>query len=427
MRWRALPVLVALLAVLAVVWSAQVWTMLVVALGGAWLVDWLWARSLARGLSLQRELRYGWAQVGDELEERFTLTARGKLPALWVEIRDHSTLPGYRADLATGVGGESETAWRTREVCARRGVFALGPTEMRSGTPFGLYALEWKYSAQEHLVVMPAVVPLPGVEVAPGGRAREGRRRASTLEPTVSAASAREYAPGDPFRVVHWPLVAHRDALMVRTFESTPAGDWWILLDLDERAQAGEGGDSTIEHAVILAASLIEQGLAEGRAVGLAANARELAWHTPEAGPGQRLKLLRALALVEPAPGTLAELLRRTGAALKGNASAGASVIVVTAAVEGAWIESLLPLKWAGSEPTVLLFDRADYGGEGTGAGARALLGEWDIKHYAVTREWFNRREEDEARQGHWEWRVNATGRAVPQSAPRESAWRTLA
>jgi len=53
------------------------WRILTVALAGAWLVSYLWVRSLAKGLELLREMRFGWAQVGDRLVERFTLRNEG--------------------------------------------------------------------------------------------------------------------------------------------------------------------------------------------------------------------------------------------------------------------------------------------------------------------------------------------------------------
>ena len=91
---RLLPAMVVLLVVLQLTVPYQGWVALLVGFGGAWLIGYLWARSLARGLSLVREMRFGWAQVGDRLEERFTLTNKGWAPALWVEVIDHSTLPG---------------------------------------------------------------------------------------------------------------------------------------------------------------------------------------------------------------------------------------------------------------------------------------------------------------------------------------------
>ena len=65
---RLLPALVGLLLVLHLAVPYRGWLVLLVGLGGAWLVSYVWARSLARGLGLVREMRFGWAQVGDRLE-----------------------------------------------------------------------------------------------------------------------------------------------------------------------------------------------------------------------------------------------------------------------------------------------------------------------------------------------------------------------
>ncbi len=420
---RLLPLLVVLLSVVELLWSQRVWMMLLVGMGGIWLIDFVWARALARGLHVQRALRYGWTQVGDELEEQFTLQNFSRLPALWVEILDHSTLPDYQASVATGVEGASENVWRLRHICARRGVFTIGPTTVRSVTPFAVYTIEKEYSAHDALMVLPSVVPLPDIQVAPGGRAYEGRRRASTFERTVSASGVREYLPGDPFKALYWRAIAHCDALMVRTFDSTPAGDWWIWLDLDRAAQAGTGENSTIEHGVILAASLAERGLRAGHAVGLVANARELTWLAPQSGEGQRLQILRTLALVEPGPRSLAELLGST----RQSVSRGASLVVITPAVEGAWMEAVLGLAAQGTLPTVLLLDRATYGGMGHARAATALLEEWGVPHYLIPRDLLDRPESRPGREGHWEWHVGATGRAIAREAPRDRGWRTLA
>ena len=132
---RLLPALVGLLLVLQLVVPYRGWLMLLVGLGGAWLVSFLWARSLGRGLRLMREMRFGWAQVGDRLEERFTLVNAGFLPGLWVEVVDHATMPDYSASRVTGVGGTSQVRWHTEGVCTCRGLFTLGPTTLRTGDP----------------------------------------------------------------------------------------------------------------------------------------------------------------------------------------------------------------------------------------------------------------------------------------------------
>lgn len=422
LRVRVLPFLVVLLFGLELLWSTRIWMMLLVAMGGIWLFDFWWARALARGLRLQRELRYDWAQVGDQLEERFTLSKRRLPPALWVEIIDHSTLPDAHVNVATGVDSDSENAWSIKHFCTRRGVFTLGPTTLHSGTPFGLYTIRFEYTAQATLVVMPSGVPLPEIQVAPGGKAKEGRQRTSSFERTVSAVGVREYRPGDPLKTISWRAVAHYDEWMVRTFASMPAGDWWIWLDLDENAQAGKGANSTVEHAVILAASLVERGLREGRAVGLVANAREFVWLAPEHGASQRLELLRALALVEPGMRPLESLLKSTRQAMHANAS----VIVITPAVEGAWMDELVSWMWNGITPTVLLLDRTTYGGTGSADKITALLAEWGIAHYPISADLFDHVPTRAEQEGQWEWRVSATGRAIARNAPRDQTWRLL-
>ena len=89
----------AALLVAALVLPDRIWTTLLIGLAGLLLVAFLWARALARGLSAERRLRFGWVSVGDRLEEEFSLNNHSGLPALWVEIRDETNVPGYQLSL----------------------------------------------------------------------------------------------------------------------------------------------------------------------------------------------------------------------------------------------------------------------------------------------------------------------------------------
>ena len=100
LNMRLLPILVGLLLVLQLTVPYRGWLILLVGLGSLWLISFLWARSLSRNLQLTREVRFGWVQVGDTLEERFMLTNLGWAPAVWAEIEDHSTLPDYQNEPA---------------------------------------------------------------------------------------------------------------------------------------------------------------------------------------------------------------------------------------------------------------------------------------------------------------------------------------
>jgi uncharacterized protein (DUF58 family) len=420
---RLLPALIVLVLVLQLVSPYRGWMTLLVALGGALLISYVWARSLARELRFSRAMRFGWAQVGDRLEERFTLLNDGMLPALWVEVVDHSTMPGYRVERVATVGGQDEAHWRMKGTCTQRGLFTLGPTGLLTGDPLGIFSVELHYPHSVPFMVTPPVVSLPGIEVASGGRAGEGRPRPNAMERTVSAATVREYLPGDSPRWIHWRTSARHDSLFVRLFEGVPAGDWWVLLDLDQQVQAGEGLEATEEHGVILAASLADRGLRAGKQVGLVTHGEELVWLRPQGGEGRRWEILQALALVSVGACPLSQLLTQVGPAL----GRYASLIIITPAVDGEWVESLVPLMRRDIVPTVLLLDRASFGGAGDVRRTEGLLAELGIAHHVISSDLLDRSEMQPGKRGHWEWRVLGTGHAVPVRRPQDTAWRVLA
>ncbi|MGD2206953.1 MAG: DUF58 domain-containing protein [Anaerolineae bacterium] len=420
LKARYLPFVVGLLLLLQLLVPYRGWMILLVGMGGAWLLSHRWARSLARGLELTREMRYGWAQVGDRLQERFTLANRGWAPATWVAILDQSDLPGYNTSAVKGVGERAVIHWFEEGVCNRRGLYTLGPTSLQTGDPFGFYAVTLEYPTSVTMMVMPPVVHLPSLDVAPAGRAGEGRHRTRALEQDLSVASVREYAPGDSLRLIHWPTTARRDEPFVRTFDSTPSSDWWIFLDMDRRVQAGEGQTSTEEHGVILAASLAERGLQSGKAVGLAAQGADLAWLPPRLGADQRWQILRALALVEPGQRSLTTLLARARPSVKGRSG----LVIITPNLGGAWLEAMAFLMRRGVVPTVLLLDAAAFGGEGDAGHVVATLEAMDVSYYLITPDLLDRPEIRPGRIGHW--RQTDRGRWEPKFNPRELAWRSL-
>ncbi|MCB9078035.1 MAG: DUF58 domain-containing protein [Anaerolineaceae bacterium] len=418
---KTIPILVIILGLIQLAFPYKGWMILLVGLGGVWGLSYLWAQILARQLIFRREVRFGWAHVGDQLEERFTLANLSFVPALWVEIIDHTTMPGYTASRVTGVGGDSQNSWQTKGICTRRGIFTLGPTTLCTSDPFGLYSVTLFHPNSATLTVTPPIVHLPTIDVAPGGRAGEGRTRPNMFERTVSTSGIRDYVPGDSYNWIHWPSSARRGSLYVRQFDSMPSGDWWIFVDLDRRAQAGEGFASTEEHAVILAASLADRGLQLRRSVGLVGHGQELIWLPPRDGDAQRQEILRALARAETGPHTLAELLASThpGAARTN------SLIIITAAVEATWLEALFPLLKRGAVATVLLLDPVSFGVPASADGIQTLLANMGVTHYLITKDLLDRPEARPGQQGQWQWRVSPSGRAVLVNKP-DLQWKVL-
>ncbi len=416
------PILVVVLLITQILWPSRIWNTLLVMLGGIWVIAFFWTLSLARHLLLDRKMRYGWAQVGDRLEELFTITNQSRLPGMWLEVQDHSNMPDHSASRVCSIDGREILEWRTEGVCTRRGLFTLGPTSLHSGDPFGLCTLEITHPKSTVLLVLPPVLQLPHIEIASGGRAGEGRRpRRSAFETTVSVDTIREYIPGDPLKTIHWPTSARRNALYVRQFEHTPSSDWWIILDLEKGSQMGTGADSSEEHGVILAASLANRGLKEGRLVGLVTCGPELTWIPPRRSPEHLMDILRTLAVVHAGERPVADLLEQAQKSMR----RGASVILITPDVQGEWAATLLQMARNGLTPTVLLFDPLSFTGTGSADGVAALLTNYGIVHNIIPRELFDR-PGVRGEQGEWEWRVTGHGKTVAVRRPSDTGWRAL-
>lgn len=356
---RLLPVLVAGLLLIDLLGGYLGLRIIFVGLAGAWLIAYFWSKALAKGLSLKREVRFGWLQVGDRVVERLSITNHSRFPALWVEVEDHSTLPGAQVNRSLTLGGRDTIRWFKEALCTRRGIFTLGPMILRAGDPFGFYSIALEYPSAVPILVLPQVVQTPIVKLATGGRAGAGLKANRTLERTVSVSSLREYMPGDHSRWIHWPTTLRRDGLFVRIFDAAPSGDLWIVMDMNGDAHYGEGQDSSEEHAVILAASLADLALRSGRAVGLVAADRDLTWLAPRGGEGQRWQVLHSLALVSRGSYKLGSLLSRLAYQL-GRES---SLVLITSDASPDWLEPLAMLREMGSTPTVLLLDPATFGG----------------------------------------------------------------
>jgi uncharacterized protein (DUF58 family) len=378
-----LPVLIGVILIVHLIAPYDGWQILLIGLGGIVLISYAWAKSLSLRLDLERNLEFEWVQVGDRIYERFRIYNYGWIPALWVEIWDDSTIPDYAAHQIKVVKPKDWIQWNTTAICSHRGEFSLGPTTLHTCDPFGLFRVTLHYPSTVDLIVLPPVLPLPSMDIVPGGRVGEGALLSNVIERSVSASSVREYIPGDSLRWIHWPTSARRDEFYVRVFDATPSGDWWILLDMDRTVHFGEELDATEEYGVVLAASLANQGLRAGQAVGFISHEENLIWIPPLAGDGQRWEIMHALASISLGERPLRDLLGGIAPSLGHHTS----LVVITPSLDPGWTEELVRLSRQGIVSTVLLLDPASFGEEADITTARKLLIDQGIYHTIVTRE----------------------------------------
>jgi uncharacterized protein (DUF58 family) len=418
------PLLTVAALVMQVLDPSTIWKALLMAFGGAWFIAWVWARALRNNLHIVREMRYDWAQVGDTLEEQFTLTNDGVFPAAWVEVRDHSTLQNYSASCATGAGGNETNVWHTTGLCTHRGVYKLGGTTLQSGDPLGIFTVQVDQPESSTLVVMPPVIPLPSIEVMLGGWTGDGRSHSNSLEQTIHVSNVHEHQQGEPLKMIHWPTTARHGKLYTRVLDSSPSSDWWIVLDADANVQAGHDWEATLELGVILAASLTARGLASRHSVGLLSNGLnhgQNVWLKPQANESHRLEIMRSLAMLEAGKLPLAELLERAAPTL----GQWASLIVITPSTQTDWLSPLTKLWWRGIAPTVLLMDPATFGASHSTDSLATVLTDMGIPCFILGRDLLQRSEANPTLRQN-EWRIMPTGKAVATRPQQDINWRRL-
>jgi len=407
--WVAAGVL-ALLVVQQAVSASRAWVAAIVALSLLLGVGYAWAKALATKVTCRRELRYGWVQVGDLLEEVFTLRNDSPWSLLWAEVMDRSNLAGYAVSRVAATDPYGEVRWSNFGECRRRGVFTLGPWELRMGDPFGFFEIVQFYPQTTSLLVYPPVVRLPSLNLPRGAAEGQAQARFRARQWTANAAGVRDFQPGDPQRRIHWPSTARRERLLVKEFNLEVSGDLWVLLDLDEAVQAGEGEESTGEYGVILAASLADQMLRQGRAVGLVAYGEERAFASPGRGRGHLWEILHTLATVSVGGRwPLARVIAETGRVLR----RGTTVVIITPSCDPVWPGELLPLARRDIAASVILLDGASFGGDGNVAAMRGILADQGVACHVIQQGFPFRHVVPLQRRGHWEFKTLASGRVI--------------
>ena len=232
---------------------------------------WLWPRLAARGIHIQRVLDAGTPTVGESFEETFTVRKRNRVPAPWVEVLDLSRMSEYQPGRVISLGRQAVT-WTSRGVYRMRGWVTFGPTLVRVSEPFGLFSHELRLNQKNQVLVYPRVRTMPELLMPATQHAGTAQRFGNWADYPPETGGVREYAYGDSYGRIHWPLSQKHQRLMSKTFEQPLTADLWIVLDLDRNAHFGEGEESTVEYAVSLAASVAMQIHTRGRKVGLIAN-----------------------------------------------------------------------------------------------------------------------------------------------------------
>jgi uncharacterized protein (DUF58 family) len=230
----------------------------------------------------------------------------------------------------------------------KRGVYLLGPVELRSGDLFGMYENTRELESTDRLVVFPELLPLTSL-LPPTHDPFGDRRSVRTLFDDPNQPMAiRPYQPEDSFRRIHWPATARTGSLQVKTYQPVSARAMVVCLNAATQAQYWMGMNSRrLEYLIKVAATLTYQATLDGYSVGLLSNGclahSDQPFHIPPSRSSDHLAtLLTALASVTPF--TTAPFERYLVQSIP-HMPYGASVLIITAVLTPDLQASLLHLK----------------------------------------------------------------------------------
>jgi hypothetical protein len=117
----------------------------------------------------------------------------------------------------------------------------------------------------------------------------------------------------------------------------------------------------------------------------------------------------------------LQDYLQRIGQTLGSHSS----LLIISANADVMWTQSLIPLMRRGVMPTVFLLDPVSFGGSAKTQAIENTLQSLGVPCHLTAKEMLDKRQARPGHAGEWEWRISATGRAIPVRAP-VSDWRRL-
>ncbi|MCP4544301.1 MAG: DUF58 domain-containing protein [Chloroflexi bacterium] len=411
-----------LLLTLELIFHARVWKTLLFAFTSMMAIAAWWAWHMARSVRVRRETKVSWIQVGDLLEEHFTLTNDSLLPVIWIEVSDRSNVPGYKVSTVRAVGAHNMYRWSAQGECQLRGEYQLGPWEATVGDPFGLFTVVQRALDNKTILVYPPIARRLPFGLPRGmayGRALSSHR---SWDPTVSVGSVRAYVPGDPRQHIHWRTTARQDQLHTKEFDQETGGDIWLILDLDRDVQVGQGKRSTEEMGVIVTASVAALLLNAGRAVGLIVYGPQRQTVMPVQGRGHLWELLHVLAHVQATETRpLNHVLEEEARVLP----VGATALVVTPSSESTWVSELVRLQGRGIGAAAVLLDAVSFSDDWNldkfspqVEALRGLLADARLESEIIQADTPLSLQPPTGQVRRWEFKVLGTGRVIPVSTP---------
>ncbi len=290
-RWHSLFVFVILLGIL-------IRSGTLVAVGATPIVLDVLARVLRRhalkNIGYQRRLSQTRSFVGESTAVTGRVQNQSRIPVISCYVRDDSPQHFRELDPRTGqlykadptgrvllaqqaaVGGRRFVSRTVEIVAQRRGMFYFPKPSLRVVEIMGmaeLGAAEYELDLRESLLVYPRTFSLQELNFParqPMGPLPSMRR---LIEDLSRHMGARDYAPGDPYKMIHWKATARRGALQTRVHEHTAEPVAMVVFNVTTFDDVWYGSEvERFEWSVSIAASMARWASDTGMTLGFTSN-----------------------------------------------------------------------------------------------------------------------------------------------------------
>ena len=229
--------------------------------------------------------------------ERATLAFRLRTQGRWIARRllEASGPAGSSWTLVPYLEPRKERRLTVELEPTRRGRLPVPYLHLASIYPLGLFRKGLRYRVAGELLVFPAI--LPAAELRLAGAAAGDDQKVRKVGRGHELFSLRSFRPGDDPRGIHWKQSARTGNLVYLEREAEEGKRLTVVLDNGVAPLKGAAAEERFELLVSRAASAAHHHLARGWEVELLMRGGGVGFGR---GRSHRLRILQALALVEP-------------------------------------------------------------------------------------------------------------------------------
>ena len=244
-----------------------------------------WNRIALTKLAYQRTLDRPRVFPGQSVDYSVRLDNRKLLPLVWFNASDgipediapsRSQLPDGlewadgTLSVSTSLLWYQRASWHCALECRKRGYYLLGPARITSGDIFGLFDKSQTAGGVEHVVVYPRLYDLSHLGLPSKFPLGEAISPNPAFQDPTRVRGVRDYAPGIPFRHIHWKASARSQRLQAKVFEPSTALRASLFLDTSAYLGNDEIRDlDGFELAISTIASIAQNLIGQGHSVGL--------------------------------------------------------------------------------------------------------------------------------------------------------------